>query len=245
MKKLICVLMVLTMVLSFAACGNGKVTIYIPDTVTIYDGTGALYASVAYHFEEGWQDKETFTCTQTGDEAFIGGAGDMVYSDKKMVQEGDSGDGVELHYDDQGNEIVMINYHSVGSRYETFYTYDSLGRQICEEEKYYETADAEPECTTVTYTYVETEEGSVSTQEMDGYTMVVTYDKNGWKISEVMSMDGVELTRTETTYDAVGNVDTNKTYYEGQLQMEVKYTWTAVEVSNEVAARLPQYRKGN
>lgn len=247
MKKLFCILLVMIIALSFAACGkdkDSKVTIYIPDTVTIYQGD-TVYASVTYVFEEDWQNKESFTATMTGNAELVGNAGKMVFTDKKLVQMDETGAGLEMRYNELGQEIVMINFHSDGGRYETYYTFDSKGRVATEETKYYSSADAQPVITNKHYTYTDTAEGSVCTQEEDGYTVVITCDKNGRQISNVTSINGQEMSRAETTYDAFGNTSCVVNYYNGQKQTEIKYTWKAVEVSEETANRLPQYKKGN
>lgn len=247
MKKLCCILLILTMVLSFAACSkeeNSKITIYIPDTIEIYMADGIKYASVSYIFEEGWQEKESFTVTMSGDTDKLGGSGTMVYSNKKTTQEVSNGATMEIEYNDKGQQILMINRYASGGRREVTYTYDAVGRVTSQEEKRYETADSEAVITVTSYTYVNTETGSVATEETNGYTVVSIYDKNGRQISQVATMNGKEISRTEVTYDAFGNMTSQISYADGQKQMEMKYTWKAVEVSGEVAARLPQFKKG-
>ena len=248
MKKLICVLLALMMTMAFVACGEEataeKVTIYIPDTVTIYQGD-TVYATVTYVFEEGWQDKAAFTVTMSGDTDKLGGTGAMVYSDKKLTQEVSNGATMETYYNEQGQQIKMVNLYADGGHREVTYTYDSMGRLISEEEKMYETADSEAVVTTTDYTYTDTADGYTSTQEVNGYSVVSAYNKDGLQLSEVTYRNGEEMSRTEATYDAAGNMVSNVTYYNGQKQMEMKYTWKAVEVSSEVAARLCQFKKGN
>lgn len=247
MKKLLCVLLVLTVLFSFAACGkekNSKVTIYIPDTVTIYQGD-TVYASVTYVFEEDWQNKESFTATISGDTDKIGGSGAMVYSNHKMVQEVGNGATMEVRYNEKGQEAMMINWYADGGHREVTYTYDSVGRIVTAVEKMFETAESEAVTTTTNYTYTETETGSTATEEMNGFTTVISYDKKGRQVSSVTARDGKEMSRTEVAYDAAGNMLSQTIYNNGQKLMETKYTWKAVEVSSEVAERLPQYKKGN
>ena len=248
MKKLLCVLLVMTMMLTFAACGkekggDSKVTIYIPDTVTVYQGD-TVYAAVTYIFEEGWQNKASFTVTMGGDTDKLGGTGTMVYSDKKLTQEVSNGASMEIYYNDKGQQIKMVNLYADGGHREVTYTYESVGRMVSQEEKMYETADSEAVVTTTTYTYTETEDGSTSTEGAESYQVVNYYDKNGRQISQVVYRNGEEMSRTEATYDAAGNMTSQVSYYNGQKQM-MKYTWKAVEVSREVAERLPQFYKGN
>ena len=247
MKKLICVLLALMMTMAFVACGEEaaaeKVTIYIPDTITIYQGD-TLFAAVTYVFEEGWQDKATFAVTMSGDTDKLGGTGAMVYSDKKLTQEVSNGATMETYYNDKGQQTKMVNLYADGGHREVIYTYDSMGRLVSEEEKMYETADSEAVVTTTDYTYTDTADGYTSTQEINGYNVVSTYNKDGLQISQVTYRNGEEMNRTEATYDAAGNMVSNVTYYNGQKQMEMKYTWKAVEVSSDVVARLPQFKRG-
>ena len=245
MKKLLCVLLVLVILCSFAACGKEtekKVTVYIPDTIEIYMGDGTKYASATYVFEEGWQDKESFTVTISGETDKLGGSGTTVYSDKKTVQEVGNGATMELQYNEKGQQILMINRYADGGRREVTYTYDNVGRVVTEAIKLFETADSEAETTTTNYTYTDTEAGSTCTTETNGYVAVTTFDKNGQTISQVTTFNGQEVSRTEAAYDDAGNMLSNVSYASGQKNMEMKYTWKAVEVSAEVAARLPQFK---
>jgi len=247
MKKLTSILLVVVMMLALAACGepeaNGGVTIYIPDTVTVYQGDGTVFAAITYIFEEGWQDKESFNVTMGGDVDKMGGSGATVFSDKKTVQEVSNGAVAETYYDAQGNTTKMVNLYADGGRREVTYTYDAKGRKVKEEEKMYETADAEPEVTTQTYVYTETETGSTCTMETGYATYVIKYDKNNRQVSQSMLVNGQEQSRTEVTYDAVGNMLGQANYYGEQKNMEMKYTWKAVQVSEEMAARLPQMKR--
>ena len=248
MKKLLCVCLIMIMLLSCAACGQEteaeKVTIYIPDTVTIYQGD-TLYATITYVFEEGWQDKESFAVTMNSDTDALGGSSTAVYSDKKLSQEVSNGATMETYYNDQGQQIKMVNLYASGGHREVTYTYDSVGRLIREEERMYETADSEAVVTITDYTYTDTADGYTSTQEINGYSVVSTYNKDGLQISQVTYRNGEEMNRTEATYDAAGNMVSNISYYKGQKQTEMRYTWKAVEVSTELAARLPQFKKDN
>ena len=248
MKKLTSILLVVVMMLALAACGgepasNAMVTIYVPDTVTVYQGDGSVFAAVTYNFEEGWENKESFTVTMGGDVDKMGGSGTTVFSDKKTVQEVSNGAVAETYYDAQGNTTKMINRYADGGRREVTYTYDDKGRTVSEEIKMYETADAEPEVTTQTYVYTETETGSTCTMETGYATYVMEYDKNGRQVSQIVYRNGKEQSRTEVTYDAVGNMLGQANYSGEQKGMEMKYTWKTVQVSEEMAARLPQMKR--
>ena len=244
MKKLLCVLLVLVILCSFAACGkdgDSKVTVYIPDTVTVYQGD-TVYASVTYNFEEGWQNKESFSVTMGGDTDKLGGGGSVVYSDKKLTQEVGNGATMEVYYNEKGQEIKMVNLYADGGHREVIYTYDSKDRLISEEERMYETADSQAVVSTTEYTYADTADGYTATQEMDGYKVVATYNKDGLQISQVSYRNDKEMSRTEATYDEAGNMASQINYYNGQKQTEMRYTWKAVEVSKELAARVPQFK---
>ena len=152
---------------------------------------------------------------------------------------------METYYSDQGQQIKMVNLYASGGHREVTYTYDSVGRLIREEERMYETADSEAVVTITDYTYTDTADGYTSTQEINGYSVVSTYNKDGLQISQVTYRNGEEMNRTEATYDAAGNMVSNISYYKGQKQTEMRYTWKAVEVSTELATRLPQFKKDN
>ena len=246
MKKLLCMIMALVILCSFVACGQDaekKVTIYIPDSITVYDPTGAMAATVTFTYEEGWQTKESFTATMADETGKMGGSATMIYSDKKTVQEITGGAKVETYFDETGKQTKLINRYADGGRREVTYTYDAKGRQTTETEVYYETADAQPTTTVMERTYTETETGSTSTMTVDSRTVVSTYDKNGRMLKQVMTLNGEEMSSTEATYDEAGNMTSQVSYSRGQKNMEMKYTWKAVEVSQETAARLPQMNR--
>lgn len=247
MKKLTSILLVLVLLLALAACGgepagSKMVTIYIPDTVTAYSRDGNESYSFTYVYEEGWQDKESFCVTMSGDTDKLGSM-TITYSEKKTTNEISDGAVTEQFFDDQGRETLMINNYADGGRREVTYTYDADGRLISEETKMYETADAEPVIDTKTYVYTATETGSTCTTENEPVTYITEYDKEGRRVSQVMYINGQERTRTEATYDDAGNMLGQVSYFDGQKNMEVKYTYKAVQVSEATAARFPQFKK--
>ena len=136
----------------------------------------------------------------------------------------------------------MVNLYADGGHREVIYTYDSKDRLISEEERMYETADSQAVVSTTEYTYADTADGYTATQEMDGYKVVATYNKDGLQISQVSYRNDKEMSRTEATYDEAGNMTSQINYYNGQKQTEMRYTWKAVEVSKELAARVPQLK---
>ena len=246
MKKLFCFVLAVFMILLMAGCPDERPiptnTLYIPETVTIYDETGAQAYAVTYVFEEGWQDKERFTVSVTGDaEEF--GMGPMEYSTRHVLHQLANGATIEIFYNAQGREEKVINSYASGEHVEGTLTYDALGRVLKEVKTTRNTkTDAEPWVTTTQYQYVETETGSTCTTMMDHYSVVTVCDKNGRTVSQTTVYDGEEVYRTEKIYDANGKMVSQVTYYRGKKQTEMRYTYKAVEVYWYVAERLPQFQ---
>ena len=233
------------MLLALAACGGGNtVTVYLPEKVEVYQPDGTLYATVTYDYEDGWQNKESFTVAMKSDVEDLGTA-DLVYSEKKVVQEVGTGVKEEIYYNDAGMAVKSVSTYADGSKQEVLYTLDDRNRVIKEEVKVYAAGASEPTTTTQNYTYTDTDTGSTCTYSVDSVTYVKVFDKNGRQISQTVQIDGKEMSRTEVTYDAAGNTVSQIAYSGGQKSMEMKFTYKAVKVSAEVAARLPQLRKGN
>ena len=224
MKKLFCTLLIFATLLAFAGCrqeADSTVTIYIPDTISSYSQDGTLLATANVVFEEGWQTKETFTVTYSGDADLWGGAMPVItYTGKTVVTENSNVSRTEITYDDNGRQICHIIYFTGENesmdKQETTYTYDEHGRRLSEEVKMYITDTSAPLVTTKTYTYVDTAEGSEGTSSNYGIITKVVYDKNYRCILETVTKDGKESNRTETTYDAVGNVITQIACYNGE-----------------------------
>lgn len=252
MKKLFCTLLIFAMLLAFAGCrqeAESTVTIYIPDTMSSYSQDGTLLATVNVVFEEGWQTKETFTVTYRDDkDQSVETMTAVTYKGKTSVTEVPNVCRTEITYDDNGRQICHIIYFTGENesmdKQETTYTYDEHGRRLSEEVKMYITDTSAPLVTTKTYTYVDTAEGSEGTSSNYGIITKVVYDNNYRCILETVTEDGKESSRTETTYDAVGNVVTQVTYYIGynvEILSKTSNTYKAVEVSKETADRLPQF----
>lgn len=244
MRKIIAAMLALMALFSLAACGDGNtVTIYLPDKVEVYQADGTLYATITYTYEDGWQNKESFTVAMKSDAEGLGAA-DLVYSEKKVVQEVGTGAKQEAYYNDEGMAVRTVNTYADGSKQEVHYTLDDRNRVVKEEVKVYAAGAAEPTITTQNYTYTDTDTGSTSTYSVDSVTYVKVFDKNDRQISQTVQMDGKETSRTELTYDAAGNTVSQTVYAGGQKSMEMKFTYKAVKVSAEVAARLPQLKSG-
>lgn len=252
MKKLLCVLLVMTIALSFAACGKekqSKVTIYIPETMTISDPTGAVMVTINLVFEEGWETKESFQVTYSGDTEILGeNVPTITYNGKTVITDMAGVSRSEAICDDNGRQISQTIYYlsenATMEKMETSVTYDAHGRRLTQVIKSYYSGNAEPVIQTQTYTYEDTETGSKGTWNDGDITYVIEYDKDYRFVAQATVMNGQEMSRSETEYDANGNQISTVSYYSGQKNMETKYTYKAVEVSAETAARLPQFKQG-
>ena len=245
MKKILTLILALCAVLSLTACGGKTVTIYILETEQIYMADGSLYKTATCHYEEGWQEKDSFTVTVTGNADVSGDLNTIVYSERKIVMEDSAGVIGETNYDEKGQTVMTVIYFADGGRQEVIYTRDSKGRVVTEVAKNYQSETAEPVTMTVNYTYTETETGSTATYSVGLTTYVEEYDKNGQKIAVVLrQMNGYELSRMEMTYDDNGNMVRRVDYSDGKKSMETRCTYKAVEVSAKTAARLPQLKQG-
>ena len=252
MKKLFCVLLVLTTLFSIAACAGEKqnmVTIFIPDTDIQID-PDSTQRTVTYLFEEGWQEKESFRVTYIGDTEILGVGNDApsdIFSGNTIVTEIAGVKRSEATYDDHGRQISRITpFLSENANMATMeftYTYDALGRRLTQTTKYSYPDKTEVE--TQTYTYEDTEAGSKGTFTEGATTYVLEYDKNYRLVAEVTITDGQEVSREECEYDEYGNPVKAVTYEQGQKVSEAEYTYKAVEVSEETANRLPYFKRGN
>ena len=254
MKKLFCVLLVMTILLSFAACGKekeSKVTIYIPETDTVFQAdTVSSQLAVTYIFEEGWQEKESFRVTFSGNTEALGVGNDvptMIFNGKTVITEMAGVKRSEATYDENGRQIFRITpfltENATVAKMEFAFTYDAQGRKRTQITKYHYPDKAEPVTETQTYTYVDTETGSKGTYTEGNSSYVLEYDKNYRLVAKVTITDGQEISHTESEYDENGNQIKSVSYDQGQKISESKYTYKAVEVSEETANRLPQFNR--
>ena len=254
MKKLFCVLLVLTTFLSIAACAAEKqnmVTIYIPDTDIQID-PDSTQRTVTYLFEEGWQEKESFRVTYSGNVEILGVGKDaptMIFNGKTVITEIAGVYRSEATFDDNGRQISRITpfltENATVAKMEFTFTYDTHGRKLTQVTKYSYPDKTEPVTETQTYTYEETETGSKGTFTEGNTTYVLEYDKNYRPVAKVTITDGQEVSRTESEYDEHGNQVKTVTYDRGQKISEAEYTYKAVEVSEETANRLPHFNRDN
>lgn len=227
------------------------VTLYIPETMSLCDANGTVMAAITYIFEEGWQEKETFAVTYGGDDATaqaLAAVTSVTYSDKCVIMDMQGISYTETYYDKDGRavkQILMPANNPDVEKTETSFTYDEHDRILTQETKTYAPGAEEPQTETQTYTYTDTDTGSKGTSTDGGIIMEIEYDKDYRSVKVTTIVNGQEITRTENTYDAFGNLTSAKTYANGQLTMITNYTFTAVEVGVETAARLPMLDKTN
>ena len=113
MKKLFYILLVMTILLSFGACAKEKqnmVTIYIPDTDIQID-TDSSQRTVTYLFEEGWQEKESFRVTYSGDTEILGVGNDApadIFDGNTIITEIAGVKRSEATYDNHGRQISRV-----------------------------------------------------------------------------------------------------------------------------------------
>lgn len=273
MKKLLCVLLAVTVLLALAACGEDpatnpatgenptkpaeKVTIYINDTMTILSPDGTQQVTARYIYEEGWQEKESFSVMFEFDdpEGLLGGQVNMAdllkitYSEKFMVQETAGTSRLETVYDENGRAILTTTTYLMESaafeKVEVATTYDEFGRITAQESKMYSRTDTEPESTTetITFVYTETDTGSECRNTEHSITTVQVYDKSYRLVCKSTIINGEEISRTEQEFDDAGNLIKTVNYSQGKKVSETAYTYTAVEVSAEFVQRMPQFKK--
>ena len=247
MKKWIFAVLVLCALFSFAACDKeDKVTIYIPEKMTITAGEGGETVTATYTFEEGWEAKESFTATLKiaglpgmEDAPFV----KMTYGNRTAEMEQTGTLRTTTVYNEKG---LVISYTSeatgsgINLRTETTTTYDDRGRKLSEESRTRYNDQETPAVTTV-YTYTDTDTGSEGRSESG---TVLTYDKSDRMVCMTTTLYGEEVSRTENTYDEVGNLICTQTFAEGKLVTKTETTYRAVEVSKETADRLPNFKRG-
>ena len=248
MKKLFCAILALCILCAFTACGKeSKVTIYIPETMTMTSPTGEV-GVVKYIFEEGWESKESFSVNLQ-----IDGISDMEdvsvakmsYSNRTVVMEQTGTLRTTTTYNEKGQVVSstseIFRDGAVYLRTESAITFDARGRKLSEESKNQYGDQEQPVVTTITYSYTDTATGSEGRAESG---TVLTYDQNNRLICTTNTLRGEEVSRIENTYDEAGNLICSKTYSMGELISTQETTYRAVEVSKGTADRLPNFNRG-
>ena len=224
------------------------VTVYIPKEATMYGPDDTVIATMTYVFEDGWAEKEEFTATCATE---IPGQGkldmNIAYGDKCVITDSFGINKTESYLDEQGRAIRQISMPTNNTsitKTETTFTYDDHDRVLTREIKTYYTGQTDPVVQNQTFTYTDTDTGSKGVYtENSSISYEMTYDKNYRLVANVTIVNGQELSRIENTYDEHGNAVSSIQYAQGQMVSETITAYTAVEVSEETAARLPQFVK--
>ena len=251
MKKWISALLMFVLIFTLSACSKGdRVTIYIPDTVTIYGNGDASSASVVnYIFEEGWESKQSFRVTLDGDVEAVGThTTSFTYSDRCLVTLIEDMTRTEARFDEKGRTLHTVTEYllDAGSltKSESSYTYDDHGRVLTLQTATYYSNREEPVTASYTYTYRETEQGSEGTATAGNTTETRIYDKN-YRMVELRQNVSGTIVRMTYAYDAHGNQISSESFANGERMTKSVTTFQAVEVSKEAAERLPQFKKEN
>ena len=250
MKKLISILLSVMTVLSFAACSKGDtVTIYIPETATIYGSTdNSPYSIVEYVVEEGWEKKTSFTVSYGGNVEALGKKTmTMTYGDKCLVTLVEDLTRTEECFDEKGRVISRTTEYISGSnsleRTETTFTYDAYGRVLTQRSQSDYSNLEEPVVLDYTYTYKETQKGSESTTTYGNITETRVYDQSYRLVELYQVVNEERVSHMTYRYDASGNQISGESYVNGERVTKVVNTFKAVKVSKETADRLPQFKR--
>ena len=220
-------------------------TLYMPETMSVCAPDGTVATTVVYTLEEGWEEKETFSAIGVAE---IPGQGTLelktIYADRYTASETPGVLQTETYHDEQGRLIKTLSVRPLNpdvDKTETLQTYDEHGRIMTVETRTYARGQAEPTVETVTYTYTDTDTGSKGTCDNHGMSQELVYDRNYRQVANITLVNGQEISRNEFAFDEHGNIISQKQYVQGQLVMENRYTFIAVEVGAATAARLPQF----
>lgn len=269
MKRLLAILFAAVMVFTLTACGEGKnlsgqdettlkkentVTIHIPKTITMTlsgDPQDMVIGPAEHIFEDGWQEKDSFTVTylmpiegmpQNVTTTYANGkaTATVTAQDKEISRS-------EIIYNGQGKVASQVTYTAAEQveKTENKYTYDEKGRTITLETIVHY-IDVAPVSVKHEFTITEIDDGSVGVYISGGMEYRYTYDKNDRLVSNVTTVNSQELSRTEFTYDDFGNVLTQTqitaTTNSAEAKIVTAYTYEAVTVSTEKAAKLKWWK---
>lgn len=255
MKKLLCVLLVLIMTLSFAACDLGNkpqepnegdkiVTIYVPETVTVTaDGQSGTMKII---LEEGWQTKDSILAQFRMEDPKDSRGYNMYYElNATTIDYGEGGQKIVAHYDKDGNMTSQTVYFPMGAsveKNETVTTYDSRGRTVRQESRIYYADRDEPVTQAIDFNFTDTETGSKGTTAGYPVGQEMYYDAQDRLIRSVTYSGATEVTRTENTYDEQGNLVISEIYVSGVLTSKTETTYQAVQVSQDKAQQHPYFK---
>ena len=250
MKRILCILLTLVMMLAFIGCKKDAVTIYIPEKVTSYDHDGKQRDSWNVVFEDGWEKKEQFTVQHIGP-APNSSTTIFTYGERFTSLEHDlTGVSTETNYNEKGLVIRQVTTYKLTeytkiSKSESTATYDPQGRVLTQSTKTF-FSDGTVQEKDITYVYIDTADGSKGSVTENGVvTEEVTYDQDFRRIGLVTYDNGEEVHRIEWVYDAHGNLIRSKGYIKGEQITHTETTYKTVEVSKEFADRLPQFKQEN
>ena len=250
MKKILSVLLIMIALFSLAACGEGDtVTIYIPETLTVYGGVdGKVASDVYYIFEDGWENKKTFEVTLGGAVEAVGtNTTSFTYSDSCLITLIEDATRTETRFDEKGRTVSTVTEYMLDAgsltKSESIYTYDEHGRVLTQQTATYYSNREEPETASYTYTYRETEQGSEGTATVGNITETRFYDKNYRMVELRQEIGDSTVARMTYQYDAHGNQTGGESYVNGERMTKTVTTFKAVEVSRETADRLPQFKR--
>lgn len=245
MKKLTCALLILTVFLSFAACSaEEKVTVYVPDTITEYAGEETTVTHLLY--EKDWQEKDSFTVSYSADgKTPIQNGGTVTYAEKHTTTINNN-TRLDEYMDEKGDVVSRAVLYELSSQLiQSVLTYDEHGRILTQITSTSFIGGSDTYLPQVTFTYEETEQGSKGVGQQNGYVETYCYDKQYRLVSYTVTIMGTESSRTEYTYDEHGNTTEVAVYLEGNLSTKSVTTYKAVQISKELADRLPQFKREN
>lgn len=248
MKKLTCIVLLLSIVLSLSACNTEeKVSIYIPDTVTEYIGESKTPTSVSYLlYPNGWETAENFVVSYSADGKIPTANGTTITHTANHSMKVSAESSVDEYFDEKGQVVSRNILHGQTLQlYLNVFTYDEHGRILSRITSTSVAGGAETYLPQVTFQYQPTEQGSKGVGEQKGYTETYCYDKQYRMVSYTEAIFDVEARRTEYVYDANGNLTEELVYVDGKLESKSVTTYKVVEVDQATADRLLQFKRVN
>jgi YD repeat-containing protein len=236
--------LVITLALAASGCKKEQAapvtqTIYIPTAITNYNEAGEETTKVQYTADTTQLDAGVLVLTGTDElGSRLEVKGGVICQSYQHAPEK-----LENHYDSNGYETKSVQIYSEDydiARVETLYTRDELGRVTQQQQVTYY-PDGTESATQQSYTYAPSEDGSVGTRQLNSLEEKIFCDAQGRTLKVQYIMAGQENQRTEYTYDENGNVSSITTYYQGRFTSKRVFTYQAVQVSPETAAKFPMY----